>query len=63
MIDDAKVERIYRDALDLFISRKLRKTARRVTLDEVILRIGEHLTTERDTTEMIREMRDRPYDY
>jgi hypothetical protein len=63
MIDDAKVERICRDAVDLFLSAKLQKMKRRVTLEEVTSWIGEHVVEDADATQIIREMRDKQYDY
>jgi hypothetical protein len=62
MIDEDCVERIYKDAEDLFLSVKLRKR-KKVSLDEVIAEIGEHVIVDADATEIIREMRDRPYGY
>lgn len=63
MIDDAKVEKICRDAVDLFLSTKLQKMKRRVTLEEVTSWIGEHVVEDVDATQIIREMRDKQYDY
>jgi len=63
MIDDARVEKICRDAVDLFLSTKLQKMKRRVTLEEVTSWIGEHVVEDADATQIIREMRDRQYDY
>jgi hypothetical protein len=63
MIDDTKVERICRDAMDLFLSTKLQKMKRRVTLVEVTSWIGEHVLEDTDATQIIREMRDKQYDY
>ena len=64
MVDDALVERIYKDAADLFLSVKLGKITKKVTLSDVVSRIEEHIITDDvDTTAIIREMRDRPYDY
>jgi hypothetical protein len=62
MIDEKCVDRIYKDAEDLFISIKLQKR-KKVSLDEVISEIGAHVIDDSDVTEIIREMRDRPYDY
>ena len=45
------------DAVDLFLSSRLRKRRRNVTLDEVTSWIGEHVVEDADTTAMIREMR------
>ena len=61
MTDDALVERICMDAVDLFLSSRLRKRKRNVTLDEVTSWIGEHLVEDADATEMILEMRDKNY--
>jgi hypothetical protein len=63
MTDDALVERICMDAVGLFLSSKLRKRKRSVTLDEVTSWIGEHVVEDADVTAMIREMRDKQYDY
>jgi hypothetical protein len=64
MVDDALVERIYKDAADLFLSVKLGKITKKVTLNEVVSRIEEHIIIDdADTTAILREMRDRPYDY
>lgn len=62
MIDENCVERLYKDAEDLFISVKLRKR-KRVSLDDVISEIGAHIAEDSDATEIIREMRDRSYGY
>jgi hypothetical protein len=62
MIDEDCVERIYKDAEDLFLSAKLGKR-KKVYLDEVIVEIGEHAILDADATEIIRDMRDRPYGY
>jgi hypothetical protein len=58
MMDEDCVERIYKDAEDLFLSVKLRK-GNKVSLDEVIAEIGEHVVEDADSTEIIRKMRDR----
>jgi hypothetical protein len=63
MIDDARVEKICRDAVDLFLSAKLQKMKRRVTLEEVTSWIGEHVVEDADATQIIGEMRDKQYDY
>ncbi len=63
MIDDAKVERICRDAVELFLSTKLQKMKRRVTLEEVTSWIGDHVVEDTDATQIIREMREKQYDY
>ena len=62
MIDENCVERLYKDAEDLFISVKLRKR-KKVSLDDVISEIGAHIAEDGDATEIIREMRDRPHAY
>ena len=62
MMDEDCVERIYKDAEDLFLSVKLRK-GNKVSLDEVIAEIGEHVVEDADSTEIIRNMRDRSYGY
>jgi hypothetical protein len=51
------------EAVDLFLSSKLRKRKRSVTLDEVTSWIGEHVVEDADVTAVIREMRDKQYDY
>ena len=61
MTDDALVERICMDPVDLFLSSRLRKRKRSLTLDEVTSWIGEHLVEDADATEMILEMRDKNY--
>ena len=64
MLNDTLVERIYKDAADLFLSVKLGKITKKVTLDDVVSRIEEHIIMDDiDTTAILREMRDRPYDY
>ena len=64
MLNDTLVERIYKDAADLFLSVKLGKITKKVTLNEVVSRIEEHIIMDdADTTAILREMRDRPYDY
>lgn len=62
MIDENCVEKLYKDAEDLFVSVKLRKR-KRVSLDDVISEIGAHVVEDGDATEIVREMRDRPYGY
>jgi hypothetical protein len=62
MIDEDCVERIYKDAEDLYLSVKLKKR-KKVSLEEVIAEIGEHVVEDADATEIIREMRDRSYGY
>jgi hypothetical protein len=49
--------------VDLLLSSKLRKIKRSVTLDEVTSWIGEHVVEDADATAIIREMRDKKYDY
>jgi hypothetical protein len=63
MNDEAKVERICKDAVDLFLSTKLRKMKQRATLEEVTSWISEHVVEDADATQIIREMRDKQYDY
>ena len=63
MTDYALVERICMDAVDLFLSSRLRKRKRSVTLNEVTSWIGEHVVEDADATAIIREMRDKKYDY
>jgi len=62
MIDENCVERIYKDAEDLFLSVKLRER-KKLSLDEVIAEIEEHVVEEADATEIVRQMRDRSYGY
>ena len=62
MMDEDCVEWIYKEAEDLFLFVKLRK-GKKVSLDEVIAEIGEHVIEDADSTEIIREMRDRSYGY
>ena len=62
MIDEACIERIYKDAEDLFVSLKLQKR-KKISLDEVIAEIGAHVVDDSDATEIVREMRDRSYGY
>lgn len=62
MIDENCVERIYKDAEDLFVSVKLRER-KKLSLDEVIAEIEEHVVEEADATEIVRQMRDRSYGY
>ena len=62
-MEDTKVERICKDAIDLFLSTKLEKITKRVTLEEVISQISEKMIIEHeDTTKIVREMRERKYD-
>ena len=62
MIDENCVERIHKDAEDLFLSVKLRER-KKLSLDEVIAEIEEHVVEEADATEIVRQMRDRSYGY
>lgn len=62
MIDENCIERIYKDAEDLFLSVKLRER-KKLSLDEVIAEIEEHVVEEADATEIVRQMRDRSYGY
>ena len=62
MTDEDCVERIYKDAEDLFVSIKLRKR-KKISLDEVIAEIGAHVVDDSDATEIVREMRDRSYGF
>lgn len=62
MIDENCVDRIYKDAEDLFLSVKLRER-KKLSLDEVIAEIEEHVVEEADATEIVRQMRDRSYGY
>jgi hypothetical protein len=61
-MEDTKVERICKDAFDLFLSTKLEKITKRVTLEEVISRISEKMIEYEDTTKIVREMREKKYD-
>ena len=61
-MEDTRVERICRDAIDLFLSLKLEKITKRVTLEETISRIGEKMIDYEDTTRLVREMREKKYD-
>jgi hypothetical protein len=61
-MEDTKVERICKDAIDLFLSLKLERITKRVTLEEAISRIGEKMTDYEDTTQIVREMREKKYD-
>jgi len=63
VVNDVKVERIYKDAVDLLLSIKLGKMTKRVVLEEVISRIGEKTIDYMDTTMIVREMREKKYDY
>ncbi|NMG83284.1 MAG: hypothetical protein GIS02_03645 [Methanosarcinales archaeon] len=61
-MEATKVERICRDAFDLFLSTKLEKIMKRMTLEEVVSRISEKMIEYGGTTKIIREMRGRKYD-
>ena len=61
-MEDTKVERICKDAFDLFLSTKLEKVTKRVTLEEVISLISEKVIEYEDTTKIVREMREKKYD-
>ena len=61
-MEDTKVERICKDAFDLFLSTKLEKITKRVTLEEAISQISEKMIEYEDTTKIVREMRERKYD-
>jgi hypothetical protein len=57
MIDEDRVERIYKDAEDLFVSMKLRKR-KKISMDEVIAEIGAHVVDDSDATDIVRGIRD-----
>ena len=61
-MEDTRVERICKDAIDLFLSLKLERITKRVTLEEAISRIGEKMIDYEDTTRLVREMREKKYD-
>lgn len=61
-MEDTKVERICKDAIDLFLSMKLDRMTKRVTLEEAISRIGEKMIDYEDTTKIVREMREKKYE-
>jgi len=61
-MEDTKVERICKDAIDLFLSLKLERITKRVTLEEAISRIGEKMIDYEDTTQIVREMREKKYE-
>jgi diacylglycerol kinase family enzyme len=69
-MEDTKVERICKDAIDLFLSTKLEKITKRVlekitkrvTLKEAISQISETVIEYEDTTKIVREMREKKYD-
>ncbi|RJS83035.1 hypothetical protein CW713_04455 [Methanophagales archaeon] len=61
-MEDTKVERICKDAIDLFLSTKLEKITKRVTLEEAISLISKKMIEYEDTTKIVREMRKKKYD-
>ena len=61
-MEDTKVERTCKDAMDLFLSTKLEKITKRVTLEEAISQISEKMIEYEDTTKIVREMREKKYD-
>jgi len=61
-MEDTKVERICKDAIDLFLSMKLEKITKRVTLEEAISQISEKMIEYEDTTKIVREMRENKYE-
>jgi hypothetical protein len=61
-MEDTRVERICKDAIDLFLSLKLERITKRVTLEEAISRIGEKMIEYEDTTRLVRAMREKKYD-
>ncbi len=61
-MEDIRVERICKDAIDLFLSVKLERITEKVTLEEVISKIGEKMIDYEDTTKIVREMREKKYD-
>jgi hypothetical protein len=61
-MEDTRVERICKDAIDLFLSLKLERITKRVTLEEVISRIDEKMIEYEDTTRLVRAMREKKYD-
>jgi len=61
-MEDTRVERICKDVIDLFLSLKLERITKRVTLEEAISRIGEKMIDYEDTTRLVREMREKKYD-
>lgn len=61
-MEDTKVERICKDAIDLFLSIKLERITKRVTLEEAISRISEKMIDYEDTTKIVRAMREKKYE-
>lgn len=61
-MEETRVERICKDAIDLFLSIKLERITKRVTLEEAISRIGEKMIDYEDTTKIVREMREKKYE-
>jgi len=61
-MEDTKIERICKDAIDLFLSTKLEKITKRVILEEAISQISEKMIEYEDTTKIVREMREKKYD-
>ncbi len=45
-MEDTRVERICKDAIDLFLSIKLERITKRVALEEAISRISEKMNSE-----------------
>ena len=62
-MNDIMVEKICKDAVDLLLSVKLGKITKGVTLEEVISKIGEKTIDYEDTTQIIREIREKKYEY
>lgn len=66
-MNDIMVEKICKDAVDLLLSVKLGKITKGVTLEEVISKIGEktidYEIDYEDTTQIIREIREKKYEY
>jgi len=62
-MNDIMVEKICKDAVDLLLSVKLGKITKGVTLEEVISKIGEKMIDYEDTTQIIREIREKKYEY
>jgi hypothetical protein len=60
-MEDTKVKRICKDAIDLFLSTKLEKITKRVTLEEAISQISEKVIEYEDTTKIAIEMREKKY--
>ncbi len=61
-MEDTRVERVCKDAIDLFLSIKLERITKRVTLEEAISRISEKMIDYEDTTKIVREMREKKYE-